>query len=270
MTQDDGITATGRQSGARGSVRPRLRVSRTAAAATAVLAAGTLLAGCGEPDPSSMGPHRVEGQAAPAGGDRTDKGLHDKKGEGKSGSSPGAPSMGQNSSGASSAGGGGDSGGSGGSGEANGGLADGGADGDSGSGCQSADLGARFGPQHSGAGQENFSLVLTNNSGRTCTLRGYPGLAFVNSAGQQVSVNPQRAGGSVENVSLAPGASAWAPLSFANPAMTGVRTVAPDRARITPPDQTRAIETDWTGGPVTDSDEGSVPKLGPLSPGVGS
>ncbi|GAA2611923.1 DUF4232 domain-containing protein [Streptomyces axinellae] len=269
MTQDDGMTATGRQrSASRASVRPRRQASRIAATATVALTAGALLTACGEGGPGTMGPHRVEGQAAPAGADRTDQGLHDKKSkdEGKAGGSAGGSANGGGTAGSSSSSSAGGDPGDGGSGGKGG---NGGGSGGSGTGCQAGDLAAHFGPQRSGAGQVNYSLVFTNNSGNTCTMHGYPGLAFINSAGDQVSVTPERAPGSTDKVSLPPGASAWAPLSYANPGMTGVRTVAPDGVRVTPPDQTQSLQIDWTGGPVTDSDEGSVPKLGPLAPGTG-
>ncbi|WP_369208831.1 DUF4232 domain-containing protein, partial [Streptomyces sp. PU-14G] len=136
--------------------------------------------------------------------------------------------------------------------------------------CTSSDLSAKIGPNHPGAGQENFALVLTNTSGSNCTVYGFPGFAFVDSEGDQVSVDPERNGGSGETIELTPGESAWAPLSFSNPEMTGVPTVTPDAALITPPDQRSSLKVDWTGGPVSATGKASVPKIGALTPGSGA
>lgn len=136
--------------------------------------------------------------------------------------------------------------------------------------CTVADLKAKIGPNHPGAGQENFSLVLTNTSGQECTVRGFPGFAFLNGDGDQVSVDPERDGARGTTVELAPGKSAWAPLSFTNPQMTGVPTVTPDTALITPPDQRTSLRVDWKGGQVTATGKASVPKIGALTPGTGT
>ncbi len=41
--------------------------------------------------------------------------------------------------------------------------------------CHTSELRATVGANNPGAGQENFPVVLTNTSHRTCTLRGFPG-----------------------------------------------------------------------------------------------
>ncbi|WP_199812532.1 DUF4232 domain-containing protein [Streptomyces sp. NRRL S-337] len=56
--------------------------------------------------------------------------------------------------------------------------------------CHSTGLRASVGPNHPGAGQENLAVVLTNGSHRTCTVDGFPGLAFVDGAGQAVTRTP--------------------------------------------------------------------------------
>jgi hypothetical protein len=133
--------------------------------------------------------------------------------------------------------------------------------------CHTSELKASVGDNEPGAGQENFALVLTNKSQRSCTVYGFPGLAFVNSAGAQVSLNPTRAGSAQPPVRLAPGSSAWAPLSFSNPEMTGVTTVDPAAVEITPPDEKAPLKTSWPGGPVTNTGKASVPQVGPFQAG---
>jgi Protein of unknown function (DUF4232) len=140
-----------------------------------------------------------------------------------------------------------------------------------GSRCHTSDLRASIGPNHPGAGQENFAIVLTNKSAHTCTVYGFPGAAFVNRAGEAVTVNPERSTGlEKQRVSLAPGDSAWAALTFANPQLTGVTTVTPAALLITPPDETAPLKTPWTGGPVSNTGKASVPHLGPFQAGDGT
>ncbi|MBO8192176.1 DUF4232 domain-containing protein [Streptomyces oryzae] len=248
--------------------RPRRRVVRIAAATTAVLAAGALLVGCNkDPEPA---PHKVNGEPAPAAGE-SDGGS---KSGGKSGGRDGG-NTGGNETGGSETGGSGSQSANSGSGDSSSGKSSSGSssgsgsDSGSGSQCHTADLKASFGPNHPGAGQENFALVLTNRSSTTCTVRGYPGLAFINSRGEQVSFDPHRTSGQIRTVTLAPGKSAWAPLSFTNPEVTNVTTVTPSAVRVTPPDERASLRTSWSGGPVTNTGKASVPKIGPLAPGTG-
>ncbi|WP_377273040.1 DUF4232 domain-containing protein [Peterkaempfera sp. SMS 1(5)a] len=136
--------------------------------------------------------------------------------------------------------------------------------------CHTGDLRASIGSNDPGAGQENFPIVLTNRSSRTCTVYGFPGVAFVNSAGEQVTVDPERSTGQQkQRVTLAPGQSAWSPMSFANPGITGVTTVTPAAVLITPPDETTSLRVRWTGGEVSNTGKASVPRLGPFQPGSG-
>ncbi|MFH9086678.1 DUF4232 domain-containing protein [Streptomyces sp. NPDC017673] len=72
--------------------------------------------------------------------------------------------------------------------------------------CRTSDLRASLGPDHPGAGQQNFALVLTNRSPRTCSLYGFPGVAFVDGAGDAVTPDPERATDQPpQGVTLAPG-----------------------------------------------------------------
>jgi hypothetical protein len=58
------------------------------------------------------------------------------------------------------------------------------------------------------AGTTYFKLKLTNQSGRTCTLRGYPGVSAVNLAGRRLGSAGTRNPSSTPTVSLASGATA--------------------------------------------------------------
>jgi hypothetical protein len=101
-------------------------------------------------------------------------------------------------------------------------------------------------------------------------VRGFPGVAFVNSAGEAVTPDPERAAGQEgRGVTLAPGADAWSALTFTSPALTGVTTVTPTAVLVTPPDETRSIRVRWTGGEVSNTGKASVPQVSSFRPGDG-
>ncbi|MEU0334344.1 DUF4232 domain-containing protein [Streptomyces sp. NPDC006193] len=135
--------------------------------------------------------------------------------------------------------------------------------------CHTSELRASVGRNDPGAGQENFPLVLTNRSGRTCTLHGYPGAAFVNASGAQLGPDPKREPGSPATVVLKPGQSAWAGLTFSNPEITGAKTATPAALLVTPPDERDHLKVPWSGGPVPVSGNSSSVRLTVLSPGTG-
>lgn len=120
-----------------------------------------------------------------------------------------------------------------------------------------------------GAGQRNFPIVLTNASARTCTVYGYPGAAFVDAAGRQLGPDPERAPGSPSRVTLAPGDSAWAGLSYSSPEISGARTARPAGLLVTPPDERKPIEVPWTAGAVPVSGNASTVRLTVFAPGSG-
>lgn len=137
--------------------------------------------------------------------------------------------------------------------------------------CHTGELTLSVGANHPGAGQSGFALVLTNGSRRTCTVHGYPGLAFVDGTGAAVTPDPERATGEpVQTVLLAPGASAWSAVEYTNPALTGVTTVKPTALLVTAPDETAPISVPWTGGEVPNTGKASVPRVSPLRPGDGA
>jgi streptogramin lyase len=119
-----------------------------------------------------------------------------------------------------------------------------------GSRCHTSDLRASVGRNDPGAGQANHPIVLTNVSERTCTLFGFPGAAFVDASGKQLGPDPERVRESSTRVTLAPGAAAWAGLSYANPEISGARTATPVALLVTPPDERRPLRVPWTAGEV--------------------
>ncbi|MEU7386755.1 DUF4232 domain-containing protein [Streptomyces tanashiensis] len=85
---------------------------------------------------------------------------------------------------------------------------------------------ASLGPDRPGASQSNVALVLINASRRPCTIHGFPGVAFVKGEGEAVTPDPERgAGEEPQTVTLAPGASAWSALTYANVSNTGKASV---------------------------------------------
>jgi hypothetical protein len=99
---------------------------------------------------------------------------------------------------------------------------------------------------------------------------GFPGVAFVNGAGDAVTPDPVRSTGQEKVVvTLTPGASAWSSLTFTNPELSGATTVTPAALLVTPPDETKPIRVRWTGGRVSNTGKASVPQVSPFRPGNG-
>ncbi|MET7572819.1 DUF4232 domain-containing protein [Streptomyces sp. NPDC005492] len=137
--------------------------------------------------------------------------------------------------------------------------------------CHTSELKAKVGGNDPGAGQENFPIVLTNTSGRTCTVRGFPGAAFVNASGTQLGPDPQRESGSTATtVTLKPGQSAWAGLTFSNPEISGAKTATPTTLVVTPPDEKDPLKVAWTAGAVPVSGNSSSVRLSVFSAGTGA
>jgi len=94
-------------------------------------------------------------------------------------------------------------------------------------------------------GQDQLDVILTNISGQSCALQGYPGVDLVGPDdpmwGPVFSL--RRASGDSRPFTLAPGASAASILSFVGPA-TGDRWV-PTSIVVTPPDATTQLQVPW-------------------------
>ncbi|MFJ9630645.1 DUF4232 domain-containing protein [Streptomyces sp. NPDC101175] len=226
---------------------------RAALLVSAVAVLGLTTTACGGGSGTASGPQTQSGTAAPVGGDASADGsgtpVGSSSGSGTAtGSSPAAASSGSATSTPSGSG-----------------------SGDS-ARCHTSELKASVGGNDPGAGQENFPIVLTNSSGRTCTVRGYPGAAFVNASGTQLGPDPVRetSGGTGGAVTLKPGQSAWAGLTFSNPEISGAKTATPTTLVVTPPDEKASLDVKWTGGAVPVSGNSSSVRLTVFSAGTGA
>ncbi|MER7689991.1 DUF4232 domain-containing protein [Streptomyces sp. NPDC097610] len=218
----------------------------------AALVAGVALLGlltaCGTDHGTASPPQKLSGTAEPASGDKTT----DTTGTGAdpTGSlTPSAASSNASSSSNSSSTGSGASGGT---------------------RCHTSELRATVGANNPGAGQENFPVVLTNTSHRTCTVRGFPGAAFVDASGKQLGPDPKRSADTPTTVTLVPGRSAWAGLTFSNPEISGAKTATPTTLVVTPPDERDPLKVAWKGGVVPVSGNASSVSLTVVRPGNGA
>jgi hypothetical protein len=227
---------------------------RRAALLVSAVAVLGLTTACNDGSGTASSPQTESGTAAPAGGDPSADGSGTSASS-SSGSGT-ATGTGSNSSGSSTS-----SSSSSGSGTTTA----------SSTRCHTSELRAKVGSNNPGAGQENFPIVLTNASGRTCTVRGYPGAAFVNASGTQLGPDPLRESGSAATtVTLKPGQSAWAGLTFSNPEISGAKTATPTTLVVTPPDEKDPLKVNWTGGTVPVSGNSSSVRLSVFSAGTGA
>jgi hypothetical protein len=121
--------------------------------------------------------------------------------------------------------------------------------------CSTADLAAQLRAGSPGAGQRYATIVLTNTSGRTCTVGGYGGMALLGAPGQGVPTDLHRnSSPAPSTVSLAPGGSArsllhWTVVPAPDESGTACEPSAVT-AVVTPPNQTTAALRPWTLGVV--------------------
>ena len=231
---------------------------RRAALLVSAVAVLGLTTACGDGSGTVSSPQTQSGTAAPAGGDASADGSGTPaatSGGTDTATGSDSTSSGSSTSTSTSSGSGGTS--------TNTGTA-------SSSRCHTSELKAKVGANDPGAGQENFPIVLTNSSGRTCTVRGYPGAAFLNASGTQLGDDPQRESGTATTVTLKPGQSAWAGLSFSNPEVSGAKTATASWLAVTPPDEQDALHVKWTAGAVPLSGNSSTVRLTVFSAGTGS
>jgi hypothetical protein len=221
--------------------------ARRVVSALGAVAALSLLTACGSDHGTSSAPQKLPGTAQPASGDHA---TADGSATSTGGSSPAATTASSGS-------------GTGSSSAATGGGA-------TSTRCHTSELRASVGANNPGAGQENFPLVLTNRSGRTCTIDGYPGAAFVDASGKQLGPDPKRSSGGATKITLAPGKSAWAGMTFSNPEVSGASTATPAAILITPPDEKASLKVAWSGGAVPVSGNSSSVFLMVFRAGTGA
>jgi hypothetical protein len=94
-----------------------------------------------------------------------------------------------------------------------------------------------------GAGNIHYSLVFTNTSGRTCVLRGYPGVSQLAGDGAQIGAPATREGGAGGSVRLAPGAEAHSEVHTLNRGVGGPCRAKGELLRVYPPGSREAMTT---------------------------
>jgi hypothetical protein len=121
--------------------------------------------------------------------------------------------------------------------------------------CSTADLGVQLKGGGAGAGQRYATVVLSNTSGRTCTVHGYGGLALLGAPRQGVPTDLRRvASPAPGTVTLTPGGSARSLLHWAVVPASDENGISCEPTAltvvVTPPNQTTAALRSWTFGPV--------------------
>ncbi|MFG2955718.1 DUF4232 domain-containing protein [Streptomyces sp. NPDC048291] len=224
----------------------RTNVRKTALAVTGAAALLALLTACNGTASGSVSADG--GSAAPAAGDSATA-------DGSTGGSTGGSGTGSgtgSTSGSSTSGG---SSGSGGSSTSGGSSASGG----SVPACQASQLDYSWASGDAAAGavkgdQQAVVVALTNKSGHTCTLYGFPGVDLVNS-GKQWSL--QRSGATPQRVTLAKGTAAHFTITYLE--SDDSDAFSPSTVVITAPNQRTSYDLPWQGGPIVLQDGATHP-----------
>jgi hypothetical protein len=117
-----------------------------------------------------------------------------------------------------------------------------------------------------------MTLILTNHSGTTCHVYGYPGLAFFD--GLPMATHLTWMTGPHATVVLHPGDSAQALLTWRANTATGPAPFNPDIVHVTPPYEHAYLWAAWPGGPVLGGEIAAWPLRaappGPFPAGTGT
>ena len=119
--------------------------------------------------------------------------------------------------------------------------------------CHTSMLSARVVLGQPGAGQRYADLVLTNTSGASCRVYGYPGMQLLGASGGHIPTAVERQPGTATLVTLAPGQQASSLLHWTIVPGTGEGSPCEPTASglvVTPPDETAPLHTSWPGGTV--------------------
>ncbi|MFC0600021.1 DUF4232 domain-containing protein [Streptomyces palmae] len=106
-------------------------------------------------------------------------------------------------------------------------------------------------PDPNAQGATTTSIVLTNSSGRTCKIGGFPGVDLKSENGGQVW-SLQRSSAKYGSITLAPGDSTDFTISLALAAEGDENTWMPAQVEITPPNETTSLTLDWPWGALVD------------------
>ncbi len=110
--------------------------------------------------------------------------------------------------------------------------------------CRLSELSVTPGQSNGAAGSITVPVLFKNISQRTCSLQGYPGVAGLNAAGQQVTQavrTPFTHVGPPSAISLAPGQTASAPVQGSDvPVGTATTCVSYPKLLVTPPGETHS------------------------------
>jgi Protein of unknown function (DUF4232) len=103
--------------------------------------------------------------------------------------------------------------------------------------CSTRGLAVSLGGGSAATGRRFFDLVFRNVSGSNCHLTGYPGVSFLNAAGDEVGARAQRSNKSFTPVTLVSGGRAYAELVIVNPDVPPCPPATVQTIRIYPPNE---------------------------------
>lgn len=110
--------------------------------------------------------------------------------------------------------------------------------------CATSGLSVSLGPPSGAAGTVYYQLTFRNTSASTCTLAGYAGVSFLDTAGHQIGEAAQRSpiGGPPSTVAVAAGGAGYAALGVVDPGVANCTPATASGVRVYPPGQTAAAE----------------------------
>jgi len=140
--------------------------------------------------------------------------------------------------------------------------------------CANENLDVSFGQGQAGAGSSEVVVVLTNNGmGDSCTLGGYPGMAFYAANGTELAGTVKRGGTTLftdpgpTKITLAPNGSASYSLGYTDAQNDGCENTG--YVKVTPPNATQSIKVTTTGQNVITVCEGQPLTVSALVKGSG-
>ncbi|HEY5183966.1 MAG TPA: DUF4232 domain-containing protein [Actinomycetes bacterium] len=101
-----------------------------------------------------------------------------------------------------------------------------------------------MGQTDSAAGNQYTPIAFTNRGDAACTMTGFPGVAFLNTSGQQVGPAAVREAQPVQTVQLPVGGSAHAIMDFHDAGLysaSACQAAAAAYLQVYPPNQTTAV-----------------------------